>query len=66
MTELRTYTTAEIAVMFGLRQSYLRKLRQMRKGPKYSKLGRLVRYRKEDVEEWLSMAMVEVNPRGLV
>ncbi|MBN2330315.1 MAG: helix-turn-helix domain-containing protein [Candidatus Aenigmarchaeota archaeon] len=64
--ELRTYSTAEISEMFGLGESYLRKLRQLRKGPKYSKLGRLVRYRKEDVEEWLRLAMVEVSPRELV
>lgn len=66
MDNLRTYSTAEIAAMFGLRESYLRKLRQLRKGPKYSKLGRLVRYRREDVEEWLRLAMVEVNPKELV
>ena len=52
--------------MFGLGESYLRKLRQLSKGPKYSKLGRMIRYRKEDVEEWLSIAMVEVSPRELV
>ena len=64
--ELRTYSTADISDMFGLKESYLRKLRQLRKGPKYSKLGRMVRYRREDVEEWLQSAMVEVNPEGLV
>jgi len=66
MDNLRTYTTAEISEMFGLGESYLRKLRQLRKGPKYSKLGRMVRYRREDVEEWLRSAMVEVSPRGLI
>ena len=34
--------------MYGLKESYLRKLCQLDKGPKYCKLGRLVRYRKED------------------
>lgn len=52
--------------MFGLGESYLRKLRQLRKGPKYLKLGRVVRYRKEEVEEWLNSALVEVNPKELV
>jgi predicted DNA-binding transcriptional regulator AlpA len=66
MDDLRIYSTEKISEMYGLRESYLRKMRQLRKGPKYSKLGRLVRYRKEDVEEWLSLAMVEVSPRGLI
>ena len=66
MADLRTYSTAEISAMYGLGESYLRKLRQLSKGPKYLKLGRMVRYRKEDVEDWLKMAMVEVNPRNLV
>jgi excisionase family DNA binding protein len=66
MYELRTYSTAEISKMYGLGESYLRKLRQLQKGPKYLKLGRMVRYRKEDVEEWLKSAMVEVSPKELV
>jgi len=66
MIELRTYTTAEIAGMFGLKKSYLRKLRQLKRDPKYSKLGRMVRYRRDDVETWLKMAMVEVTPKGLI
>ena len=66
MSDLRTYTTAEIAGMFGLKESYLRKLRQLRRGPRYSKLGRMVRYRKGDVEIWLERAMVEIKPKGLI
>jgi len=44
MSDLRTYTTAEIAGMFGLKKSYLRKLRQLKRGPKYSKVGRMALY----------------------
>ena len=66
MDNLRTYSTAEISEMFGLGESYLRKLRQLRKGPKYSKLGRMVRYRREDVDKWLESALVDVNPEGLI
>ena len=66
MNDLRTYSTAEIAEMYGLGESYLRKLRQLRRGPKYAKLGRMVRYRREDVEAWLRCAMVEVRPEGVV
>jgi len=66
MSDLRTYTTSEIAGMFGFKESYLRKLRQLKRGPKYSKLGRMVRYRQDDVEIWLERAMVEVKPKGLI
>jgi len=66
MADFRTYSTAEIASIFGLKEAYLRKLRQLDKGPRYSRLGRLIRYRKEDVEEWLEKALVEVNPKGVV
>ncbi len=66
MDNIRTYSTAEISEMFGLGESYLRKLRQLRRGPKYSKLGRMVRYRREDVDKWLESALVDVNPEGLV
>ncbi len=66
MTDLKTYSTADIASLYGLRESYLRKLRQLRRGPKYSKLGRMVRYRREDVDRWLESALVDVNPEGLV
>ena len=52
--------------MYGLKESYLRKLRQLRRGPKYSKLGRMVRYRREDVDRWLESALVDVNPEGLI
>ena len=44
MIELRTYTTAEIAGMFGLKESYLRKLRQLKRGPKYSKVNWMALY----------------------
>lgn len=62
----RTYTTTEIADMFGLKESYLRKLRQLQKGPKYYKLGAMIRYYEEDVANWLKRAMVEVKPKGVV
>lgn len=66
MDNFRTYSTAEIASMYGLKECYLRKLRQLNKGPKYAKLGRMVRYRRDDVEAWLQRAMVEVTPKGVV
>ena len=50
----RLYSTKEVAEMVGLKPSYLAKLRQHRTGPKYRKIGKLVRYRISDVEKWVA------------
>ena len=42
----------------GLSKSTLEKLRVYGGGPRFLKLGRLVRYRPEDLEEWLSDRLV--------
>lgn len=62
----RLYSTEEIAEEFGITDAYLRKLRQLKKGPKYQKLGRMIRYYRQDVEDWLRRALVEVTPNGLI
>jgi hypothetical protein len=66
VNDLRTYSTREVAEEYGLKECYLRKLRQLSKGPRYSKLGRMIRYRKDDVEIWLRRAMIEITPKGIV
>ena len=43
----------------GLSKSTMEKLRVYGGGPRFLKLGRLVRYRIEDLEEWLSNRLVE-------
>ena len=64
--ENRLYSTLEIAEEFGIADAYLRKLRQLKKGPKYRKLGRMIRYYRHDVETWLQRALVEVVPDGII
>ena len=66
MSDKQMHTTKEIGVMFGLKGSYLRKLRQLRKGPKYLKLGTMIRYHKDDVEDWLQKAAIEIQPKSVV
>lgn len=48
-----TLSTQEAADHLGLSVSLLEKLRVRGTGPKYLKLGRAVRYRKEALESWL-------------
>jgi predicted DNA-binding transcriptional regulator AlpA len=64
VTEKLYYTTEEVALMFGLTPDYLRRLRSRQAGPVYSRIGgRMIRYRKADVEQWIETATVEVRPK---
>jgi excisionase family DNA binding protein len=51
-------TTVDAAAYTGVSRSTLEKLRVFGGGPRYLKLGRLVRYRQADLEEWLSVRAV--------
>jgi excisionase family DNA binding protein len=51
-------TTVDAAAYTGVSRSTLEKLRVFGGGPRYLKLGRLVRYRQADLEEWLSLRAV--------
>ncbi|MCJ7674148.1 MAG: helix-turn-helix domain-containing protein, partial [Sedimentisphaerales bacterium] len=64
-SDMKLFSTVEIARMFGLSNDYLRKLRQLRAGPKYIKIGKMVRYRSEDVQSWLDTVAVEIVPERL-
>jgi predicted DNA-binding transcriptional regulator AlpA len=47
-----------LAKRFGNTRAHWRKLRREHKGPKYYKIGRLVRYSLADVEAWLEQFAV--------
>jgi len=47
------FTVAETAEYLGLAQSTLNKWRCIGGGPKYLKMGKAVRYRLSDIQEWL-------------
>jgi excisionase family DNA binding protein len=52
-TNKKLLTTDELAEYLCVATSTIRQYRLDRKGPAYIKVGHLVRYRIEDVEEWL-------------
>ena len=52
MTE-KLLTPNQLAENLGVKPFALLQYRMNGKGPKYIKLGHLVRYRQEDVDEWL-------------
>jgi predicted DNA-binding transcriptional regulator AlpA len=50
-------TEKEVEAEFGIPMSTLRHWRRMRMGPRYRKLGRLVRYHRDDLDEWLRQSI---------
>jgi len=60
-------TTAEILnerqvqEVYGFSVPYLRRARRERRGPRFLKLGKLVRYRKTDIEAYLAVHTVETG-----
>ena len=51
-------TTAEAAEFLGIAQSTLEKARVVGTGCRFAKLGRTVRYRRSDLEEYLTQRIV--------
>ncbi len=58
MTEI-PLTTLEAACYLGVSKSTTEKLRHFGGGPKYLKIGHLVRYRQQDLDAWLADRLIE-------
>jgi predicted DNA-binding transcriptional regulator AlpA len=62
------FTTAinesEVARRANVSVAVIRKWRREKTGPRFLKLGRLVRYRARDVEAWLDLHAVESGRRS--
>jgi len=52
MTEL--HTTEQAAELLGLSKNTLNRWRYTGDGPRFVKLGRAVRYRREDLDNWVA------------
>ena len=60
MTDL--LNTVQAAVEFGLSKSTLEHWRTVRKGPPFVRVGpRCIRYRRADLDAWLSEQLIEAN-----
>jgi predicted DNA-binding transcriptional regulator AlpA len=55
-------TERQVSELFGFSVPYLRRARRERRGPRFLKLGKLVRYRRADVEAYLNAHAVETRP----
>jgi excisionase family DNA binding protein len=67
---LNLLTEREVAKQIKVSLASLRKWRLERRGPQFVKVGALVRYRSEDLEEWLATlpkggALLSANAAGL-
>jgi excisionase family DNA binding protein len=54
MTDTRLHTTPQAAAYLGLSPNTLNRWRYTGDGPRFVKLGRAVRYRIEDLDEWVA------------
>lgn len=60
MTDEVILSTDQAAELLGLSERTLENWRWQRKGPSYVKLGRSIRYRKTDVENWIKANIVRL------
>lgn len=57
-TNQTPFDTRAAASYLGMSKSTLEKTRVFGGGPKYLKLGHLVRYRQQDLDEWMSERLI--------
>ena len=55
----------EVWEEYGFTIPFLRRARRERRGPRFLKVGKMVRYRRADVEAYLSAHVVETNDRHM-
>lgn len=51
-------TPKEVETLFKIKTGTLANWRSQGKGPQYHKIGRTVRYKRNDVEEWIESNLV--------
>ena len=64
MNNLNVLNEREAAAVVGCSVALMRKWRLFREGPSYVKIGRLVRYRQEDLNTFLDSHRVETAGGG--
>jgi hypothetical protein len=54
----------DLYIEYGLSISWQRKMRRLGGGPPFLKIGKMVRYRRADVEAFLAAHLVETHDAG--
>jgi excisionase family DNA binding protein len=60
--EFDLLTTAQVAEILGVKVDTIEKWRYQNRGPKFIRVGGLVRYRPSALEEYLQAQTVETDP----
>jgi excisionase family DNA binding protein len=63
-SEKRTLTDVEVAARLGVSRFTVRSWRLKGLGPRFLKMGRAVRYRPQDVDEYERQALVETQAQS--
>ena len=63
-SDRRTLTDVEVAARLGVSRFTVRSWRLKGVGPRFLKMGRAVRYRPQDVDEYERQALVETEARS--
>jgi predicted DNA-binding transcriptional regulator AlpA len=64
MDDRRLLSGKDVYKRYGLTVAWQRKRRHLGDGPPYLKIGKMVHYRVEDIERWLSERLVAGDERG--
>src|SRR5215472_165895 len=60
-TQPEVLNERQVQEVYGFTIPYLRRARRERRGPRFLKIGKLVRYRRTDIEAYLSAHAVETR-----
>ncbi|QFT82333.1 Helix-turn-helix domain protein [Roseovarius sp. THAF27] len=58
-SDLKLLTRSEVEQEYGIGKRYLEVAATRREGPAFIKIGRSIRYRREDLESWILEQRVE-------
>jgi len=61
MDTLEILNERQVEQTYGFTIPYLRKARRERRGPRFLKIGKLVRYRRADIESFLTAHAVDTK-----
>lgn len=59
MVDQELLTESQVWRQYGLSVSWQRRTRRERRGPRFLKLGKMVRYRRADIEAYLAAHVVQ-------
>ena len=64
MANREVLTEREVGEEYGFTIPFLRRARRERRGPRFLKISKMIRYRRADVEAYLSAHAIETSERA--